>query len=89
MVYDFTATPQTSYENNQVKQDNKFCMYSGDVNVDGRIDIQDIYDVYGDISDFENIEYSCSDVTGDGQVDLYDLSFTFNNSINFVSTVTP
>lgn len=48
----------------------------------------DINYIYNDQANFSE-GYSQSDIDGHSHVDLNDLSITFNNSVNFVSSVTP
>lgn len=62
--------------------------YSGDVNQDGYIDLNDINSVFNEMSSFTT-GYVVTDVTGDNLVDLSDLTITFNNSSSFVSLIRP
>ncbi len=87
-LYDFTVSSDMAMGDNLISLNNKYCLYSGDVNKDGRIDMFDIGDIYNAQANFEE-GYSQSDVNGDSHIDLNDLSITFNNSLNFVSCITP
>lgn len=87
-LYDFTVSSDMAMGDNLISLNNKYCLYSGDVNKDGRIDMFDIGDIYNAQANFEE-GYSQSDVNGDSHIDLNDLSITFNNSLNFISCITP
>lgn len=87
-VYDFTTAATQAMGNNLTQLNNKYCVYGGDVNKDGHVDMIDINYIYNDQANFSE-GYSQSDINGDSHVDLNDLSITFNNSVNFVSSVTP
>ena len=66
----------------------KWCIYNGDVNQDGVIDLTDVSNV-----DLDNLSFStgyiATDVNGDNLIDLTDLSLVENNNLNFVTKVTP
>lgn len=86
--YDFTLSQSQAFGNNQLLKAGRWCIYSGDVNNDGVIDIRDLAlvdnDVYNLISGFAD-----SDLTGDLVVDASDLLIVDNNNFNFVSTIRP
>ena len=86
--YDFTVSSDQAMGDNMTEINNKYCIYSGDVNKDNRIDMLDIGDIYNAQANFLE-GYTPSDVNGDSHIDLNDLSITFNNSLNFVSCITP
>jgi hypothetical protein len=77
LTYDFTTGSNKAYGNN-LKLVGSKCIYSGDVNQDGFIDIEDLNAVYN-----ENISgvtgYHSTDVTGDLFTEIGDLSLTFIN----------
>ena len=66
----------------------KWCLYSGDVNGDGVIDLSDVAAI-----DIDNLNfvtgYTVTDVNGDGLIDLSDLAVVDTNNLNFVSKITP
>ena len=66
----------------------KFCIYSGDVNLDGTIDISDGSLIDNDASNFAS-GYVPTDINGDGIVDLADAVFADNNGYNFVTRLVP
>ena len=86
--YDFTDNITKAFGNNMVQKSSKFCLYSGDVNQDGIIDIDDNQFIDNDAFNFGS-GYVVSDVTGDDLVDLADASIADNNALNFVGKITP
>jgi len=88
MYYDFTSSVDKAYGNNMILSGDKWCIYSGDINKDGTIDITDASLVDNDAFNFAS-GYIPSDINGDGISDITDAVFTDNNSFNFVSKITP
>ena len=86
--YDFTTGFSKAYGNNLVQTGNKFCIYSGDINKDGLIDLNDVIIAFNDASSFKT-GYVNSDLNGDGLTDLIDVVMTYNNSSSFITKVTP
>jgi len=66
----------------------KYCIYSGDVDQDGTVDLADGTLIDNDAFNFGS-GYLQSDVNGDGLVDLSDAIYADNNAANFVIAVTP
>ena len=52
MYYDFTTAQNKAYGNNMVQKGTKWCIFSGDVNQDGLIDLTDVAAV-----DVENLNF--------------------------------
>lgn len=88
LTYDFTDSASKAYGDNQVFTGNKFCIYSGDCNQDGSIDLTDQSLVDNDIFNFVT-GFSVQDLNSDGIVDLSDMVFVDNNAAAFVSAITP
>lgn len=86
--YDFTTSSSQAYGNNLKYKSFRYCIYSGDVNQDGTIDISDLIRVYNETNIFPS-GYLAEDVDGDGYVDLSDLTIVYNNSRNFISIIRP
>ena len=86
--YDFTSLPTQAFGNNVVLKNSKWCLFSGDIIVNGIIDLADVLELYNKSSEFST-GYIVSDLTGDGLTDLTDLILGFNNASNFVAAVTP
>jgi len=63
-------------------------MYSGDVDQDGLVELNDASLTDNDIFSF-TAGYVSSDVNGDGIVDLDDISFVDNNTTLFISVIRP
>ncbi|MBK9331653.1 MAG: hypothetical protein IPM96_04410 [Ignavibacteria bacterium] len=86
--YDFTSSDSQAYGNNMVLKDGEYCLYSGDVNQDGLIDITDNFLIDNDAIAFMT-GYLPTDVNGDSVTDLSDAVTADNNALNFVGKVTP
>lgn len=88
LAYDFTTASAKAYGNNLTLKGSEYCIYSGDQNQDGVIELEDIINVSNDANDFAT-GYLTSDVTGDNEVNLSDILVTYNNSAKFVSKIIP
>ncbi len=86
--YDFTFAASQAYGNNEKLKGTKYCLYSGDVNQDGFIDLSDVLQVYNASSNFAT-GYVVTDVNGNSIVDLTDILITFNNANLFVVRKSP
>lgn len=86
--YNFTLSISSAYGNNIKLLGTKYCVFSGDVQQDGFIDLTDITLVYNDAGTFAT-GYKVSDVTGDNLTDLTDIVLVYNNSAAFVSIIRP
>lgn len=86
--YDFTTGANKAYGNNLVLKGSKYCIYGGDSNQDGIIDLTDVNLIYNDAKNAVS-GYVNSDLTGDNFVDLSDLTLAFNNSAGFVKVIRP
>lgn len=88
LSYDFTTDSAKAFGFNVVKVGTKWCIYSGDVNRDGIIDLTDVIAV-----DVDNISfatgYLTTDINGDNLVDLGDLLIADNNNLRFISKIVP
>lgn len=88
MSYDFTNSDSQAFGNNLIQKGSKFCIYNGEINQDGIIDLSDIVSVYNDASNFQT-GYIISDLTGDMFVDLSDLTTVANSSAYFAHLIRP
>ncbi|MCB0729120.1 MAG: hypothetical protein KDD00_16755, partial [Ignavibacteriae bacterium] len=86
--YDFTTSASQGYGNNLILISGKYCLYGGDINRDGLIELSDLLQIYNDGANFA-LGYVLTDLTGDRLVDLTDLLIVYNNASNFVSKNTP
>lgn len=86
--YDFTSSASQAFGSNQILVGTKHCIYSGDVNYDGSVDLTDNEIIDNSLINFTS-GYVDSDLNGDNYVDVSDLVIADNNSYNFVSTVRP
>ncbi|MBK8553993.1 MAG: FG-GAP repeat protein [Ignavibacteria bacterium] len=91
MNYDFTTSSSQAFGNNVVPADEsplRYAIFSGDVNQNGAVDLNDVLSVYNAATGFST-GYVVNDVNGDNTVDLNDVLITYNNSAGFVSAVKP
>jgi hypothetical protein len=80
LEYDFTASPGKAYGNNLVLKEEKWCIYSGDVNKDGFIDAADLNLVFNDnINGAEG--YIATDLNGDMFTEIDDVNIIFINNV--------
>ncbi|HMQ70043.1 MAG TPA: aryl-sulfate sulfotransferase [Ignavibacteria bacterium] len=86
--YDFTSANSNAYGNNVVLKGSKYCIYSGDVNHDNNINLNDVIAISNDASGYA-AGYIDTDVNGDYVTDLTDELITYNNAVNFVSIIQP
>lgn len=87
MVYDYSVSQSNAYGSNQVLKGTKWCLYSGDVNQDGTIDLNDIIPI---LSDYDNLDFHIeNDLNMDGTVDLNDAVFVLSGYDNLVGVVMP
>lgn len=86
--YDFTTASSKAYGNNLVQKGTKWCIYNGDVNQDGIVDLTDLLSVDNDNYNFVT-GYVITDTNGDTIVDVSDLSIVDGNSLNYVTKIVP
>lgn len=88
MSYDMSADSTMAFGNNLMMSGNKFCLYSGDVNQSGNVNLADVTQISNTSMNFVT-GYAIEDVNGDQLVNLNDIRIAFNNSARFVTTVRP
>jgi len=66
----------------------RYGIYSGDVNQDGTVDLNDVVQTYNGSNVFAS-GYVKTDLNGDSLVDLNDIVIAYNNSAGFVVVVKP
>jgi hypothetical protein len=87
-VYDFSIDSSQAYNCNLTHVEDKYCLFSGDVNQDSFIDVKDLLLIYNNIVEFESGTLN-ADLTWDGNIDLNDLIIGYNNSFGFICTKSP
>ncbi|MDQ3020301.1 MAG: hypothetical protein M3R36_06995 [Bacteroidota bacterium] len=87
-TYDYTSAITQAYGNNMILKGSEYCVYSGDVDQDGNVDISDLSLIDNDIYNFSS-GYLSTDLTGDYNVDLSDAAIADNNAADFVGKITP
>lgn len=88
MNYDFTSSGTQAYGNNEKLKGSMYCMFSGECNDDGIIDLGDIILINNDASLFKN-GYIRTDTDGNNIVDLNDLLIAYDNSLDFIQVISP
>ncbi len=91
MSYNFSSAAAQAFGNNMKLVDGapvRYGIYSGDVNQDGTIDLNDVLSVYNAAAVFTS-GYVVNDINGDSIVDLNDILIAYNNSAAFAAVVKP
>ena len=78
--FDLTSASTQAYWNNLILKGSKYCLYSGDVDQNGFINLTDVLYIYNDVGSFVSGSVA-NDLTGDNLVDLNDLLIALNNFI--------
>lgn len=86
--FDFTSDQEQSFGNNQILRSGRWCIFSGDTDHDGLIDVSDQSEIDNDVFNILT-GYLNTDLTGDSVVDLSDASIADNNGFNFVGVIKP
>lgn len=88
ITYDFTSAQRKAYGYNAVLKGTKWCIFSGDVNQDGIVDLADLVLIDNDI--FTPVSgYISTDLNGNNIIDNDDLLIGHSNAINTAKAVTP
>ncbi|HMQ67802.1 MAG TPA: hypothetical protein PKA90_02660 [Ignavibacteria bacterium] len=85
--YNFTSSMQQAYGNNLHLVNGRYCVFSGDVDQSGNIELYDMVNVFNDSQNFGT--GLNTDLNGDGIVDLIDVALASNNTSNFILSITP
>ena len=91
LTYNFTTANTQAYGNNLINVDAspvRYADYSGDVNQNGILELNDILSVYNAAVVFSS-GYVVNDVNGDNITDLNDILIAYNNSAAFVAVIRP
>jgi len=86
--YDFTNSITKAYGNNLKLKGASYCMFSGDVDNSGTVDLTDVILIYNDANNFVT-GYAVTDLTGNNITDLQDIVIAYNNSSGFVCVMRP
>jgi hypothetical protein len=88
LIYDFTSSVSQAYGNNLILKSSEYCIYSGDVDRDGAVDLTDLTIIENSAVHFAS-GYVIADINGDRIVDVLDATIADNNALNFVGKVDP
>ena len=86
-VFNFTTSAEQAYGNNLHYQNGKYCVFSGDVDQSGNIELYDVVNVVNDSDEF--FTGLNTDLNGDGSIDLIDIALASNNTRKFILSITP
>ncbi len=86
--YSMINSQSSAFGNNLKPVSTKYCIYSGDVNQDKVIDLQDLILVHDASKNFSS-GYVKTDLNGDNIVNSIDVNIVYNNCLSFVSAVVP
>jgi hypothetical protein len=85
---DFTNAKTKAFGENMIYSNGAWCIFSGDINQDGFIDLLDMIPIDNDAYNYVSGNV-VTDLNGDGFVDLLDMIIVDNNSYNYVGVVKP
>jgi len=86
--YSFTSSSSQAYGNNTVLKLGRYCNFSGDVDQDGAVDLDDVLQTSNDAGTFSS-GYIVTDLNGDSITELNDILIAYNNAIAFVMVMKP
>lgn len=86
--FDFTNSSAKAYGNNLKEKNKVYCIYSGDVNQDGIIDLSDFEKIDNDVYMILTGYGLVSDLNADDIVDIDDLLIAEDNS-NYITVIIP
>lgn len=86
--YDFTNSVNKAFGDNLKLINSKYCIYSGDVNQDGIIDLSDFQKIDNDVYLILTGNGLISDLNADNIVDIDDLLIAEGND-NFITVISP
>lgn len=85
--YDFTTDSAKAFGENMKLINDKWCLFMGDINNDGAINILDDFEVYN--SSYLNTYSLVHDTNLDGNIDIYDDLIVYNNSFLGIARLIP
>ncbi len=88
IVYDFTTSKTKAYGDNQILVSGEYCIYGGDVDQSGSVNLTDVIEIYNNSIGF-SYGYDVTDVTGNNLTNLEDVILVYNNSNAFVTKIRP
>ena len=88
MNYDFTISSINAFGSNEILRGSRYCIFSGDINNDGYVNLEDILVTSNAANNFST-GYFKEDVNGNNIVELNDILTVYNNAGKFISKVRP
>lgn len=78
-----------AYGDNLINNGNAWCLFTGDVNQDGIVDVIDLVLIYNDASILSGGQFQRSDLNFDEIADVSDMILGYNNAGMLVSEIAP
>ncbi|MEO8665169.1 MAG: hypothetical protein ABI462_06710 [Ignavibacteria bacterium] len=88
LTYNFTSSAAQAYGSNLKLVSGKYCMYAGDVDQNGNVNLSDLLAISNASASF-SVGYIVTDLNGDHVANLADVLMCFNNATSFVSKIVP
>lgn len=88
-TYDFTSSPSQAFGSNLKLKGSRYCLFSGDFDQDGFIDLTDAVGIQNYAASFVTGKYISSDLNGDSVTDLTDVTICYDNSKSFIHSYEP
>jgi len=88
ITYDFTTSSTKAYGNNLKFKSSDYCIFGGDVDQDGSVNLTDVIEIFNASLQFA-FGYKVADVTGNNFINLDDVILAYNNSNAFVTKKRP
>lgn len=89
LTYDFSGSATQAYSSNMKLKGSKFCLYTGDADQNGVVDVVDLIQIYNSLINISSGNNLPEDLNGDSFVDVGDITLCYNNSLNLVGVITP
>ena len=86
--YSFTTSASQAYGGNTVFKLGRYCNFSGDVNQNGAVNLDDVLQTSNDAGTFA-AGYIVTDLNGDNITELNDILIAYNNAAAFVTVMKP
>ncbi|MEO8665157.1 MAG: hypothetical protein ABI462_06650, partial [Ignavibacteria bacterium] len=88
LSYDFTSDTAMALGNNLILKNGLANIYTGDINQDGAVNVNDVTDIFNGMNSFST-GYSHADLDNDERITLHDMLYCYNNNIKFVIVISP
>lgn len=87
--YNFTTSFSQAYGDNLKRRGSKYCIFTGDIDQSGFIDVTDLLSVFNKSQAITTGNYISEDLNADLVVDSSDLILCYNNAKNLIGVISP